>query len=154
MAPVGAAVLDKAMISAPLARPPEHVRRRAERQPPRKKATVTISAGKMETVKLFGDESRKLLRVTTTNTALPTETRGWVDEKGNTLKSETDMGLVIMTTYVVSEEEALKAITGGDLDIVVGSLIFDQETAGILGLAFLLCVGAPVRETAAGRQCV
>ncbi len=87
------------------------------------KATVTMTAGAMETVKLFDGTSQELMQIKTTNTVLPTSTRSWIDEKGNTLKTETDLLGLVMTTYEVSEEEAVKAIAGGELDIAVGSLI-------------------------------
>ncbi|MBT4863987.1 MAG: transglutaminase family protein [Planctomycetaceae bacterium] len=89
----------------------------------KKKATVTMTAGNMESVKLFDGTSQDLMQIKTTNTVLPTSTRSWIDEKGNTLKTETDLLGLVMTTYEVSEEEAVKAIAGGELDIAVGSLI-------------------------------
>ena len=89
----------------------------------KQKATVTMTAGAMESVNLFDVASGKLLRIDTTNTLLPTTTRSWVDEKGNTLKTETKMLGFILTSYEVTKEEALKPIDGGELDIAVGSLI-------------------------------
>lgn len=86
-------------------------------------ATVTMTAGEKEKVKLFDGTSRELLRLKITTSLLPTETRAWVDEQGATLKSETDLLGLVMTTYEVSEEEALKAIAGGELDLAVGTLI-------------------------------
>jgi hypothetical protein len=89
----------------------------------KKKATVTMTAGAMESVNLFDIAPGQLMRIETTNSILPTTTVSWVDEKGNTLKSETELLGLVMTSYEVTKEEALKEIDGGELDIAVGSLV-------------------------------
>ena len=71
-----------------------------------KLCTMTLSAGDLEDVSLLRG-TRRLLRVVTTNDALPgLKTASWVDETGETLKTHTD-ALGGMVTYRTTREEAL-----------------------------------------------
>lgn len=89
-----------------------------------KLSTVRLTADNYETVSLLGNQSKKLLRVRVDQTAAPEiVVRAFLDEHGNALKTESPFLGMSMLTYVVSKEEALKALTGAELDIAVNTLV-------------------------------
>lgn len=87
-----------------------------------KVATVTAKAGDLEEVELLGGAKKKLLKVAVTQTILPgVVTNMFLDEAGEALK--TTSPLLTMAMYAVPKEEALKALTGGELDLGVSTLV-------------------------------
>jgi len=85
-------------------------------------ATVTVTASQRELVKLLGGKSQKLLKLTIAHSLVP-KMSVYVNRKGETLKTETNLLGQVMTFYTVSKEEALKEIAGGELDLAVSTLI-------------------------------
>lgn len=87
-----------------------------------KVSTVTLKAGDFEEVELLEKEKKKLLKVTISQTALPGIVMNtFLDEEGEALK--TTSPLLAMAMYVVPKEEALKTLTGGELDLGVSTLV-------------------------------
>ncbi|MBI5757588.1 MAG: transglutaminase domain-containing protein [Planctomycetales bacterium] len=87
-----------------------------------KVATVTAKAGDLEEVELLDGAKKKLLKVAVTQTILPgVVTNMFLDEAGEALK--TTSPLLTMAMYAVPKEEALKALTGGELDLGVSTLV-------------------------------
>jgi hypothetical protein len=87
-----------------------------------KRSTVTLEAGKLEDVPLLNGRSQKLLAVKMTTSVAPLiVTNEYLDEKGVALKSS--VGLLNMTTYTVSKDEALKEISGKEVDLVLSTLV-------------------------------
>lgn len=89
-----------------------------------KVATVKLVATDLEDTTLVDGTSKKLLKVKMTQSAIPgLVLAGFVDSKGDTLKTSTSMLGADMVTYQVSKEEALKAISGKELDLAVTTLV-------------------------------
>jgi hypothetical protein len=89
-----------------------------------KVATIKLVAVDYEEAKLLDDKKQRLLKVKMTQSLIPGLVLvGWVDEKGEALKTSTNMLGAELTTYQVSESEALKAIEGEELDLAVNTLI-------------------------------
>ncbi|MBS0266238.1 MAG: transglutaminase domain-containing protein [Planctomycetes bacterium] len=87
-----------------------------------KRNTVTLKAGDYETVTLLGGKTQKLLAVTISQSVAPLITATeYLDDKGVGLKST--VSLANMITYSVSREEALKALTGEEVDLAVSTLV-------------------------------
>ena len=84
--------------------------------------TITIHADEPHVVKLHDGKSKSLLKLRVSNSLLPTaDMRVYVDERGVALRSEsTALGL---TTYGVSRDVALQALSGAELDVAVSTLI-------------------------------
>lgn len=84
--------------------------------------TASYAAKDYEQVKLLNGKEARLLQVSLTVSLIPgmvmTE---YVDAAGESLK--TTMSLIQMTTYKCSRSEALKELTGGEVDLAVGTLI-------------------------------
>lgn len=83
---------------------------------------VKLMAEEYDFVKLLEGRPQKLLRVRITQPGLPA-IRAFLNEQGEPLKTETGLLGQTMETYIVSKEEALKAIAGTELDIAVNTLI-------------------------------
>lgn len=97
-----------------------------------KRATVKITAEKEESVKLLDESTVKALKVRVTQSAIPgMATTGWIDGKGETLKSSTSMLGTDLVTYTVSREEALKTIDTKELDLAVSTLIKVKPIPGV-----------------------
>ncbi len=89
-----------------------------------KVATVKIDADDFRYVKLLDGKQHKLLKVTITQSILPTmPVRAFLDDAGDPLTSVTEMPGQSLTTYRVDAAEALKEIAGGELDLAVNSLV-------------------------------
>ncbi len=89
-----------------------------------KVATVKLMADDLRLVKLLNGKQRKLLKVRITQSVYPgMTTRAYLDPKGTTLKTETDVLGVVMVTYTVPSAVALEAIAGAELDLAVTTLI-------------------------------
>ncbi len=85
---------------------------------------VSIVAVDMRRVKLFDGTTREALQARITQSLLPKMIqRTYLDENGNTLKTETPILGTTMVTYSVSKEVALEAIAGQELDIAVSTLV-------------------------------
>lgn len=85
---------------------------------------MTITAGDLEDVKLLGNSTSRLQKLTVTNSLLPgVPTKAWVNEKGDSIKSSTSMLGTEMVTYTVSREEALKSLSVAELDLGVSTLV-------------------------------
>jgi hypothetical protein len=89
-----------------------------------KPTKVKVSADDMREVKVHDGSTAKLLKVRTAMTIIPgVEIRSYIDRKGETLRTEADLFGLKMTTFKVSEEEALKKLAGAELDIAVNTLV-------------------------------
>lgn len=87
-----------------------------------KRNTVTLSAGAIEVVPLLNGKSQKLLAVAVSQSLAPLiTTTEYLDEKGVALKSSVSLANMIM--YAVSKEEALKALTGEEVDLAIATLV-------------------------------
>ena len=89
-----------------------------------KVATIKLVAVDFEDAALLDGKKQRLLKVKMTQSLVPgLVLNGWVDNKGETLKSSTNMLGVEMETYQVSKDEALKAIDGAELDLAISTLV-------------------------------
>lgn len=89
-----------------------------------KTATVRLAADDHRFTELLDGKKHKLLQVRITQSTLPgITTLAFIDEQGDTLKSVMRVIGMPMTTYSVSAEEAMKEITGGELDVAINSLV-------------------------------
>ena len=84
--------------------------------------SAVVSADGMRPTRLFDQSQKQLLRTRTVMADLPTVT-SYVDSAGNVAKTEVDFFGQRLVTYTVDRQEALKAISGGELDQAVQSLI-------------------------------
>ncbi len=97
-----------------------------------KVVTVKIVAEKEDTVELLDEQETKALKVRLTQSAIPgLATIGWIDGKGETLKSSTSVLGTEMVTYKVSRDEALKEIDTKELDLAVSTLIKVKPIPGL-----------------------
>lgn len=84
--------------------------------------TVVLTAGKHQTVTLFDKSEMKLLPIAVTHSLTPgIVSQDYVDDKGETYK--TTMNLLDMATYRVTKDEALKSLTGAELDVAITTLV-------------------------------
>ncbi len=89
-----------------------------------KVTTVKVVADDMRLTKLLDGKQHSLLKIRITQSIIPTLTvRGYVDDKGETLKTETGFLGTSMVTYTVTKDVALETIAGAELDIAVSSLV-------------------------------
>eukprot|EP00456_Euglypha_rotunda_P057445 TRINITY_DN474_c0_g1_i3.p1 TRINITY_DN474_c0_g1~~TRINITY_DN474_c0_g1_i3.p1 ORF type:complete len:504 (-),score=133.30 TRINITY_DN474_c0_g1_i3:868-2379(-) len=89
-----------------------------------KVATIKLKATDFQETKLLDGTLSKLLKVDMTQSLIPgLVVSEFVDTKGTALKVSTSMLGAEMITYTVSKEEALKAISGAEFDLAVGTLV-------------------------------
>jgi uncharacterized cupredoxin-like copper-binding protein len=89
-----------------------------------KVATIKLKAMDFEETKLLDGKPSKLLKIDMTQSLIPgLVVSEYVDAKGTALKVSTSMLGAEMVTYQVSEVEALKAISGAEFDLAVGTLV-------------------------------
>ena len=89
-----------------------------------KVATIKLVAVDWEEAVLLDGKKQRLLKVKMTQSLVPGLVLvGWVDNKGETLKSSTNMLGVELETYQVTKDEALKAIDGAELDLAISTLV-------------------------------
>lgn len=89
-----------------------------------KVATLKMSAHDYQSVKLYDGTQKRLLKVQIHNSVLPTMiVKAFLDENGESLKSESDILGMALTTYTVPRETALEEIAGSELDVAIGTLI-------------------------------
>ncbi len=92
-------------------------------------ATISLTAREPESVKLFDGKQQKLLALTITQSIAPgVATQAWVDGAGSVLKTSTAMLGLSQVTYRVGKTEALKSLSGEEIDLAVASLV---KTAAI-----------------------
>jgi hypothetical protein len=84
--------------------------------------TITMQATAVKEVALLEGRKKKLLEVSVTQSIAPQiVTLEYVDVRGDALKSV--VSLLNMTTYQVSKDEALKALSGEEVDLAVTTLV-------------------------------
>lgn len=89
-----------------------------------KAGSMTLTAGENESIQLSDGRSQSLQKMRMSNTLLPgIITTAWVDAKGQSLKSSTNLLGTEMVTYTVSRDEALKTLSVADLDLGVSTLV-------------------------------
>ncbi|MBW3540150.1 MAG: transglutaminase domain-containing protein [Planctomycetes bacterium] len=88
-------------------------------------ATIRLAADDYRETKLLDGQPRKLLRVKITQSVLPTlPITAWLDEQGDTQKTEMSLLGMSMTTYDVPAREAVKELAeAGELDLAVDTLV-------------------------------
>lgn len=87
-------------------------------------ASIKLSAVDFANTELLDGTASRLLKVNMSVSLLPGMVFGsFVDDKGENIKTSTNMLGVELVTYQVSKEEALKAIAGAELDLAVGTLV-------------------------------
>jgi hypothetical protein len=85
---------------------------------------VKLAAADPVYTSLLDGKQHQLLKVNVTQSLFPTmPMRAYLDESGETVKSEADFLGTAMATYAVSKEEALKSIAGSELDLAVNTLV-------------------------------
>jgi Transglutaminase-like superfamily len=85
---------------------------------------IRVMAGRMERVSLLDGRRPMLLKLTVLESVAPqTPTQIYVDDRGESLVSTTEMLGQTLTSYTVSAEEALKQVAGPELDIAVNTLV-------------------------------
>jgi hypothetical protein len=89
-----------------------------------KEHTTTLQAGgaELRDVKMLDGKIRKLLEVKVTDSLMPIMSAyAYLDDKGMALK--TKESLLNMETYAVAKQEALKAVSGAEVDLAIATLI-------------------------------
>ncbi|NOX54956.1 MAG: transglutaminase family protein [Planctomycetes bacterium] len=85
---------------------------------------VKLVAYDYRPVKLLDGQTRRALKVRVTQSILPTvATDMYLDEQGETLKTETDLLGMKMISYTVPKEVALEKIAGAELDLALDTLV-------------------------------
>lgn len=85
---------------------------------------IKVSADDYREVKLHDGTRQKLLGIRISQSLLPgISTKAFLDEDGNSLRSETSLLGMQMVTYTVPQAVALEKIKGAELDVAVTSLI-------------------------------
>jgi hypothetical protein len=88
--------------------------------------TITLQAGELTSVALLGGQTKKLLDVTVTQDIAPQiVTHDYLDDKGEVLKSTAS--LLGMATYNVARAEALKELSGDEVDLAIATLVKTGE---------------------------
>ncbi|HUQ69201.1 MAG TPA: transglutaminase domain-containing protein [Planctomycetaceae bacterium] len=89
-----------------------------------KPGTLKVSAFDPETVTLLDGKTADLQLVKVSNSLVPgVTTKGWINARGDTVKSLTSLLGTEMVTYTVSKDEALKQLTVAELDLGVATLV-------------------------------
>lgn len=85
-------------------------------------STITLQARDFEEVKLFDGSTKKLLKVSVAQSLVPVLTIDeWIDTEGDAAK--TTMGLLGLVIYKVTKDEALKSLTGEEVDLAISTLV-------------------------------
>ena len=85
---------------------------------------TTMTAHDIVETKLLNNQTRKLLKVSVSNSLLPGFVMdSYLDSEGEALKVSSNMLGTAMEVYVVSQAEALKTIEGAELDLAISTLI-------------------------------
>ncbi len=87
-------------------------------------STTTLVAGKLENVKLLDGKARKLLGVKVSESVAPgIVSEEYIDESGKVLMTSTPILGLTQVTYKVSKDEALKSLSGDEIDLALASFI-------------------------------
>jgi hypothetical protein len=114
---------DRALRSSPL-KPGESRSFEAFMPEFNKVASIKLDATDFEETGMLDGKKKRLLNVKMTQSLIPgLVLNGFVDARGDTLKTATSMLGAEMATYQVTQDEALKAISGEELDLAVGTLV-------------------------------
>lgn len=88
---------------------------------------VIIQVEEIEEVPLLHDEKAKLRKVKVIQDVLPGQvkitTDAWINDQGHALKTDTLVIGAKMLTYRVDQEEALKEISGAEVDLAIDTLV-------------------------------
>ncbi len=83
---------------------------------------VTMKAGKLTPTKLLGTAEQELLPVSVAHSVFPAvQSMEYLDATGESRKST--MSLLSTTAYTVTKEEALKSLSGGEVDLGISTLV-------------------------------
>jgi len=86
--------------------------------------TVTLKGLPAEEVTLLSGERRSLRKIAASQSIDPkTIQYSYLDEELQTVKTTTSMLGTEMTTWAVTREEALKSLTGDDVDLAIATLV-------------------------------
>ncbi len=86
--------------------------------------TVTLKADDYQEVKLLNQTSRRLFKVSSTQSVLPgIVTDSFLDDDKETVKVSSSILGSTMELYLVPQAEALKALAGTELDLAISTLI-------------------------------
>lgn len=89
-----------------------------------KAGKFTLKAGNYEDVALMGNKTAKLLHVTVSQSMMPgMDTQEYVDGKGEVWKSVISLAGLKLAMYKVEKQEALKSLSGEEVDMVVSTLV-------------------------------
>lgn len=89
-----------------------------------KVATIKLEAANLVDTPFMDGKSRRLLKVKMSQSVIPTMMiTAFVDTKGEMLKVSTTLLSNEMVSYLVSRDEALKAISGAELDLAISTLV-------------------------------
>lgn len=89
-----------------------------------KTGTISLEAADFENVKLLAGKTARLLRVTVKQSLLPSEiSQEYVDAEGESLKETSQIAGLPVAMYTVSKDEALKALSSAEVDLVVATLV-------------------------------
>lgn len=89
-----------------------------------KVATVKIQADRAVATKMLDGKERMLLKVRMSNDLVPDMvTRAYLDDTGKTLRTDDDLLGKVMTLFTVSQEEALRELSGSELDVATNTLV-------------------------------
>lgn len=86
-------------------------------------ATTTVTAVGREKVALLDGSTPSLLKLESSTDVLPVTVTMWVDDKGTVLKSVLPLNALSMTSYRVSQEEALREGTARPVDLGYQTLV-------------------------------
>ena len=86
-------------------------------------ATVTIEAAKMETERMLDGERKRLLKAKAQRSTDPFPIDIWLTESGEALKTSLPIFGKELTTYRVSQAEALRKIAGAELDLSLDTMV-------------------------------
>jgi len=91
---------------------------------------VTLKGQDSEEIELPGGERRSLRKVAMTQSIAPRLVQyNYLDEQQNTIKTVTSMLGLEMVTWRVSKAEALKELTGEDVDLAIATLVKTGQIA-------------------------
>jgi hypothetical protein len=86
--------------------------------------TFSLEAAEFENVKLLAGKTARLLRVTMKQSLIPSETsQEYVDAEGECLKETSQIAGLPVAMYTVDKEEALKALSNAEVDLVVATMV-------------------------------
>jgi hypothetical protein len=89
-----------------------------------KVATVKIQADQKVATKMLDGRERTLLKARISNDLVPDMvTRVYLDEAGKTLRTDDDLLGKVMSLFTVSEAEAMKELSGEQIDIASNTLV-------------------------------